>query len=122
MDLGIESAASPQPETYYTDLLLLENPTSVTIAVTSLAISGISETRVGDLGRISVFYCASQTDFSQASCEGSYSITSSVGGVAFSGRDTLAPGETRYIEFAGFAGLAAHVGDSIAFVIQVVSQ
>jgi hypothetical protein len=122
MDLEIDSAASPQPETYYTDLLLLENPTGATFTVTTLAISGVSETRAGDLGGISVFYCASQTDSPQGSCEGSYSVTSSAGGVAFSGRDNLAPGEIRYIEFAGFAGPAAQVGDRILFSIQVQSE
>ena len=119
LGLGIESVASVQPATYYTDLLRVANPTRDTISVTSVALSGVAA-RQGDLGAITVFYCLTQTDAPRGACP-SFTATSSGGGAVFKGADQLAPGAVRYIELAGFAGPGAHPGDSISFQIEVTS-
>ncbi|MDE1854238.1 MAG: hypothetical protein KGI38_10915 [Thaumarchaeota archaeon] len=121
LSLGEESVESPQPATYYTDLLRLTNPTSSAVSVTAVLLTGLTEARPGDIGRISVFYCLNQTDAPSGSCLGSYSTDSQGGGTIFSGADSIPPGATRYIELVGFAGPNAQPGDSISFALQVVS-
>jgi len=117
-----ESVEYPQPATYYTDLLRLTNPTGSAMAVTSLVITAVSQSRIGDIGAISVFYCSTQTDVPEGHCEGSYVASGPVGGSVFSGVDNLLPGATRYIELEGFAGPTARVGDVISFTIEVVGR
>jgi hypothetical protein len=122
MSFGIESAETLQPATYYTDLLLLTNPTNEAVTISSVIVSGATEAEQGDIGAVLVFYCASQTNAPQGNCQGSFTMTGIQGGGVFSGTDTLAPGATRYIEFEGFAGQGAHVGDQISFTIEVESD
>ena len=119
--LGKESVEPIQPATYYTDLLRVSNPTGSTVTVTSVAVSGVSEARPGDLGALSVYYCSTQTDDPTAGCEGSFSTSAPNGGVVFTGSDRLGPGATRYVELVGFAGLSAQIGDAISFTIRVAS-
>jgi hypothetical protein len=121
LSIGKDSVSYPQPETYYTDLLRIQNPTAAPIVISAVALSGIRESRSGDIGTITVYYCAAQTD-DPISCGASFGSSTTGGGTVFSGADTLGPGATRYIEFAGFAGPSAHVGDSISFVIEVTAS
>jgi hypothetical protein len=116
MSIGIDA------ETYYTELLLLTNPTTSYITVTGVAVSGVSASRETDFGAITVFYCEQQSMTPLSGCSSSFTIGSTAGGSVFLGNDTLAPGAVRYIEFAGFASGSAHPGDSISFVLQVTSQ
>ncbi len=121
LSLGKESVEAPQPETYYTDLLRLTNPTGSDLTVVSVALSGVSEARPGDIGSITIFYCMVQTNAPEGSCAGSFTSQGQTGGVLFSGNDILAPGATRYIELAGFAGPSAQAGDAISFTIEVTA-
>ena len=121
MTLGIESEEQAQPETYYTDLLVVANPTSSDVTVTSVTVNGLSEARPGDMGGLTVFYCFSQTDAPQARCGASFTASGTAGGTVFSGADTIPPGGARYIEVAGFAGTSARPGDTMGFVIEVTA-
>ena len=119
--VGIDSKENLQPATYYTDLIVITNPTESAVSISSVQVSGLTETRPGDLGAIMVFYCTTQTNTPQTGCAGAYTDESSAGGYAFQGADQLAPGATRYLEFAGFAGPGAHVGDEMSFTVEVTS-
>ena len=122
LSLGIESVESLQAETYYTDLLGISNPTTSTLTITSVTIADVHETRVGDIGSISVYYCSAQTDDPRASCAGVYTMSGPSGGPVFTAEDPLAPGATRCLELVGFAGPLAHPGDVISFTIQVSAR
>ena len=122
MSLGIEAVEDHQAETYYTDLLQVSNPSNATVTVLSVAVSGISYTRTGDLGKISVFYCQVQSNDPGGRCPSSFTISNGTGGEVFQGSDVLASGSSAYIEFSGFAGPAAQAGDSVSFRIQVTGQ
>ena len=122
LSLGKAAPGNPQPEPYFTDLLLVTNPTGRAVTVHSVSVTAVTEARPGDLGSLSVFYCATQTDSPPDGCEGAFTILGTSGGVVYSGGDTIQQGGARYLEFAGFAGPGAQVGDAISFMIQVVVQ
>ncbi len=119
--VGIDSKESLQPATYYTDLIAITNPTESIISISSVQVSGLADTRPGDPGAITVFYCQLQTNNPQTGCGSSFIDRSSTGGYAFQGADQLAPGATRYLEFAGFAGTSAHTGDKMSFTVEVTA-
>jgi hypothetical protein len=122
VSLGIEADAPLQPRTYYTDLLRVVNPTDANVTITAVAVGGLTESRTGDVGGITVYYCAAQSNDPGEGCAWSFSTTGTSGGTVFSGADTLAPGTTRYIELSGFAGPSAHPGDTIGFIIEVTAR
>lgn len=122
MSLGIESSERLQAATYYTDLLRVVNPTGENLTIASVAVTGISYTRSGDLGGMTIYYCQQQTDDPANGCQGSFTISSNAGGTVFSGPDTLGPGSAVFIEFAGYAGAGAQPGDTISFGLEVSSQ
>ena len=97
-------------------------PTAADVTVTSVTLSGLSEARPGDLGRLTVIYCFSQTDAPQAQCSASFTASGTAGGTVFNGADTIPPGGASYIEVAGFAGTSARTGDTIGFVIEVTAS
>lgn len=119
--LGIDSTGRLQAETYYTDLLQLTSPGGSYASLVTIAVSGVSYTRSGDLGEVSVFYCPVQSDDPAQDCPSSYTISSGAEGAVFEGVATLAPGSTAFIEFAGYAGSSAQPGDSVTFSIQVTA-
>ena len=121
LSLGIDSDDAIQPETYYTDLVKVANPTGAAITITSVALSGITASSPNDFGTITLYYCQAQTDTPGTGCEGSYTAGSQAGGFAFQGGDVLPPGASRYLEFSGYAGTGSHPGDTITFLIEVAS-
>ena len=121
LSLGIDSDDAIQPETYYTDLLVLTNPTNAAISVTSVALSGIAATSQYDFGSLTLYYCRAQTNTPATGCEGSYTAGSQAGGYAFKGVDLLAPGASRYLELSGFAGVGSRIGVSISFIVEVTA-
>jgi hypothetical protein len=90
------------------------------MVVSSVALTDVSESRAGDIGAITVFYCAVQTDDTRT-CRASFTTSDLSGGMVFSGADTLQPGATRYIELAGFASPVASDGDTVSFVVEVTA-
>lgn len=122
LTLGKESVESEQPETYYTDLLLVNNPTGSIVTVTAVTLEGISEARAGDIGGITVYFCVHQSDDPRQGCAWSFTTSGTTGGAVFRGVDALPPGGSAYIELSGFAGASAHPGDSMAFTIEVTAE
>ncbi|MDG6917588.1 MAG: hypothetical protein JRM85_08360 [Nitrososphaerota archaeon] len=122
VSLGIESEQNIQPRTYYTDLLHVVNPTGANVTITAVAVVGLTESRQGDVGGITVYYCLTQSDDPEEGCAWSFSTSSTSGGTVFSGADTLAAGATRYIELSGFAGPLAQPGDVVGFSIVVTAR
>ena len=115
---SVEQQNGPQPETYYTDLIRIQNlnhPTNIT----SVTVSNITSTSPRDFGRVTVFYCLSQTNFPAQNCENNFNITSTTGGFVFSGIDTLQPNAERVIEVAGFANADSSIGDQISFILTI---
>ena len=122
LSLGRAAPHNPQPETYFTDLLLVTNPTGKAVTVRSVSVTAVTEARPGDIGALSVFYCATQTDSPPDGCERAFTILGTCGGVVYRGGYTFQQGGAWFLEFAGFAGPGAQVGDAISFMIQVVVQ
>lgn len=122
LGLGKEAVEEMQPETYYTDLVRVTNPTGSNVTITAVTVGGVSEARQGDIGGITVYFCTSQTDDPSQGCAGSFTISSPTGGTAFRGAAVISPGGSGYIELAGFAGLSAHSGDRITFTIEVTAE
>jgi hypothetical protein len=122
MSLGIESPGPLQAETYYTDLLRLVNPTGQAVTVSSITVSEVSLTRSGDLGAVTVYYCPLQSDDPARDCPGQFTLASGAGGSLSMGPQSIAPGSTAYLEFSGFAGVAAQPGDKISFELEVTAE
>lgn len=119
LSLGMASPEPLQPETYYTDLIRVVNPTSQDVTITSVTLGGLTETRQGDIGAITVYLCSHQTNDPGAACDGSFTASSTSGGAVFRGTDVIPAGGTSFIELAGFAGAGSHVGDTIGFTVEV---
>jgi len=117
---------SPQPNTYYTNLLQVHNGGSGSHSVITVEVTGpITSTRVADFGEIDVFYCITQTDAPTSSNCVEQAITSTASTGVLSGSftfpQTIAAGANQYIEIIGHAGSGGTVvsGDTITFSIQV---
>ena len=119
LSLGIDSDEASQPETYYTDLIVVTDTTGPAVTIDSVALSPITATSQSDYGSITLYYCQAQTDTPQTGCEGSFTSTSGAGGFAFEGADQLGRGAVRYLELSGFAGPGARPGDTLSFTIEV---
>lgn len=109
---------SPQPATYFTDLLQIYNPSAVNHSVMSVLISDISDPD-NVLGEIVVYYCISQTDDPANNNNGSFVIDSTTGGNVLSAPETLGAGDTHYIAVVAYASDTASVGDSVTFAIAI---
>jgi len=111
---------NPQPATYYTDLVEIhDGANSHTVSSVSV-ISPITAPSASDFGKITVYYCASQTNDPATNCPNKLDITSTGGtGSVFSGLDALSSGNNRYIEIVAYAGSGATNGDVVSFNIQV---
>ena len=119
MNLGTDTATSPQPETYFTDAMHIVNSGPNTRTINSITVSSIGSTHPADFGSITVYYCTSQSDTPATSCAGSFAITSTTGGTVSGGAQTIASAGTGYIEIVGFAGSGATGGDTITFNVQI---
>lgn len=121
MNLGIESTASPQPSTTFTDPLQLHNAGSAARSVTITITSATPSTNF--YGSVSVYYCTVQsttpaTDVTH--CTGSTMTTGFTAPGTVASGVSLAAAGSGYIEFVGYAGSSAVAGtDTLAFNLQV---
>jgi hypothetical protein len=111
---------SPQPNTYYTDLLELN--TSAIHTITAITISNIVDSNSA-LGSISVYFCTAQTNSPDTSANcASFTFTSTTGG-SLTGNSilphTTTATETDYIEVIAHASATAAVSNSVSFAIQI---
>ncbi len=101
---------SPQPATYYTNLLQVHNGGATAHTINSVTIGSVTDS-LSSLGSITVYYCSAQTNTpaTSANCD-SFAITSTTGG-SLSGHSilpqTLAAGVTAYIEIVAYASSTA---------------
>lgn len=113
---------SPQPATYYTDLLQVHNGGTASHTIDSVAIGSITDS-FSSLGSITVYYCSAQTDTpaTSATCD-SFAITSTAGG-SLSGHSilpqTLAAGATAYVEIVAYAASTAAATHTTTFTATV---
>jgi hypothetical protein len=124
--IGVNFAASatdsPQPSTYYTNLLKLHNGGTGSHTIQSITISGVTDSS-SSLGSITMYYCTAQTDApaGSASCA-SFAITNTSGG-SLSGNSilpqSLAAGSTGYFEVIAYAASSATAGHTVTFNLQV---
>ena len=111
---------TPQPATYYTNLTLVHATASGHTLTSVMVIPTITATSGADFGKITVYYCSSQTDDPATNCANSLAITSTGStGTVFSGADALSSGDNRYIEVVAYAGTGATTGDQVSFNIQI---
>lgn len=113
---------SPQPATYYTNLLQVHNAGSGSHTIQAVSISGIAQDGT-DLGKISVYYCTTQTDTpaTSANCA-KFDITSTTGG-SLTGNAllpaTLAASGDGFVEVVAFASTSATADETVTFTVQI---
>jgi len=114
------AANNPQPATYYTNLTVIRDTANSHVIDSVKVIPVITASSASDFGKITVYYCAAQTDDPATNCPNSLSITGTSGtGTVFSGPDALSAGNNRYIEIVAYAGTGASSGDAVSFNVQV---
>lgn len=120
--VGISMFASatntPQPSTYFTDLVDVKNVGASGHTISVISISSITDANSA-LGKITVYYCTTQTNDPASSNVGHYDITSTTGGNVFSGSQAIAASGTHYIEIVAYAASTAVAGNAITFVIGI---
>ncbi len=119
--IGISLFASatntPQPATYFTDLLEVKNNAgTASHTISQVSISSISDPS-SILGKITVYYCTSQTNDPANNNVGHYDITSTTGGDILSSGQTITAGTINYIEIVAYAKSTATAGQAITFNI-----
>jgi len=114
-------ANNPQPSTYYTDLVEIHDAANGHTISSVKVIAPITATGgAADFGKITVYYCAAQTDDPATNCPNKLDVTgTSSTGTVFTGSDALSSGNSRFIEIVAFAGSGASTGDAVAFNVQV---
>lgn len=121
-DVGISFFASetqtPQPATYFTDLLQIDNVGTVSHNITQVAISGIVDADT-ILGQITVYFCTSQTNDPANNNVGHFDITSTTGGNVLGATQEIAAGSTVYLEIVAYANATATTGQSVTFDMAV---
>ncbi|MDE1854236.1 MAG: hypothetical protein KGI38_10905 [Thaumarchaeota archaeon] len=123
LSFGKSAAGTPQPQTYYTDLLEVKNPSANAHSITSVQVGTILNNAV--LGSVSVYYCPTTDPTSLAAiatdCPHSLTFTTTTGGT-LSGTFPEALAATTgigYFVISGFASSTATVGNTVTFQIQV---
>jgi hypothetical protein len=113
------AASTPQPATYYTNLLQIVNTGNTSHTINSIKISNI--TGASNLGNITIYYYATQTDNPQkGSPIGFASLTNtSIGTINLISAYTIAADSTNYIEIVGYASPNATVGSTISFTLEI---
>jgi len=119
-----QNGTSPQPTTYFTNLIQIHNNNATASHTISLiSISGVSASHPAtgyDFGNVTVFYETTQTDSpTTGGAVGFLKMTSTAGGNVFSGTQTIAASGTQYLEVTAWAGKLATVGDTITFTINI---
>lgn len=119
LSLFPSAAYTPQPATYYTNLLEVTNTGATNYTINSITISGITGT--SNLGSLSIYYYAIQTDDPQnGSPIGSATLSStSAGTISVVHSYTIAANTTNYVEIVGYADKNAAVGSTIGFTLEV---
>lgn len=119
LSLFPSAASTPQPATYYTNLLQVTNTGTSNHTINSVEISGI--TGASNLGCITIYYYAVQTDSPQSSTAvASAAINStSTGTVKLLNAYTMEPRATNYIEVVGYANPTAVAGSTIGFNLEI---
>jgi len=111
---------TPQPETYFTNLVQIKNAGSSSHTIDAISVSGISSTHPADFGNVTVFYETTQTNTPTTNgAVGYLKITSTTGGNVFSGTQSIGAGATQYLEITGWAGSSATIGDKIIFTLSI---
>jgi hypothetical protein len=111
---------TPQPATYYTNLLQITN-----IGTAAHTIKGISITSLSgatNLGSVTIYYYAAQTDSPTTGTPiGSATLTSASTApvTIFSGSQALAASATNYIEIVGYAASGAAVDSTVGFTVSI---
>jgi hypothetical protein len=113
---------TPQPQTFYTDLLHIVNNSTNSHTIKSISISSI--TGASNLGNVTIYYYAAQTDTPDTGTPiASISLTSSSTGTIslFSGTQTLPPttNNINYIEIEGHASATAATGSTVTFTLSI---
>lgn len=114
------ATATPQPATYYTNLMNISNVGSESHTIKNIRITSLSG--ASNLGNITIYYYATQTDTPDTGTPiGSASITSgsSAPVTIFDGNQTIAPAATQYIEIVGYAASAATAGSEVSFTVAI---
>jgi hypothetical protein len=111
---------NPQPATYYINLMQLNNCRKVSYTINSITISDI--TGASNLGRLTIYLFAVQTDTPTASTPiGSASLTNTSHGTIslLSSTQTIAASATYYIEIVGHAAPSAGTGSKTGFNLNI---
>jgi len=110
---------TPQPATYYTDLLNIKNVGTAAHTIKAITVTAL--TGVTSLGSITVYYYASQTDTPGAGSLGSATITSTSTApvTIFSGTQSIAAAGTQYIEVVGYAASGATVDTTVTMQVSI---
>lgn len=111
---------TPQPATYYTNLLQITNSGNSNHTINEITVSDI--TGASNLGSLTIYYYMAQTDNPQnAKPTGSSTLTSASTGttVLFSGKQTLMPSAVNYVEIVGYASPNAAVDSTVSFTLTV---
>ena len=111
--------SSPQPATYYTDLLQINNAGTEGHTIKSITITSLNDQ--SNLGGITIYYCEAQTDTPQTGNLDSVALTSSSNAPVslFTGTQSIAASATQYIEVVGYALSTAAVDDTITFTVSI---
>ena len=122
MTFAKSATNTPQPATYYTNLLQVHNGGTLAHTVQAVSVNTIAQSGT-DLGSITVYYCTAQTNTpaTSSSCA-SFAITSTTGG-SLSGNSilpaSLAASGTGYIETVAYAATTATAGNTVTFQLQI---
>lgn len=106
---------TPQPATYYTNLLHIKNLGIANHTLNTITISGI--TGATNLGSLTVYLYATQTDSPQSGTPlGSVTLTStSTGTITLASNQLITTGSTLYVEVVGYASPSASAGSTVGF-------
>jgi hypothetical protein len=111
---------TPQPATYYTNLLQITNVGTASHTIKSITITSLSGAT--NLGNVTIYYYAAQTDSPTTGTPiGSTSLISSSTApvTVFSGSQAIAASATNYIEIVGYAASTASAGSTIGFTVSI---
>jgi len=109
---------SPQPATYFSDLLQVKNVGTSGHTISQITISGITDTNSA-LGKIVIYYCTSQTNDPASSNVGHFDITTTTGGTLLSSGQAIAASGTHYIEIVAYAASGAVAPNAVTFAIGI---
>jgi hypothetical protein len=110
---------TPQPATYYTNLLQIKNVGTASHTINSITISGI--TGAANLGSLTIYYYDTQTDTPDTGTPvASTTLTSSsTGTISLLSAQVIPPSDTDYIEIVGYAAPDATAGSTVTFNLSI---